>query len=175
MLRWYLVIVVVAVAVGSQLGRGPEAKPDSEQTATVSTANHDIEVAAADAGSFDPLDRSIELTRDTNGYFYADVQINGAPLHMLVDTGASGIALSRDDARLAGIATAIAMDEVVGEGADGAVRGQPVMLDTVTLGDKTATGLPAVVLNSGGQSLLGQSFLSRFASVHIEGDRMILR
>jgi len=31
------------------------------------------------------------------------------------------------------------------------------------------------VLNSGGQSLLGQSFLSKFASVHIEGDRMVLR
>jgi predicted aspartyl protease len=49
------------------------------------------------------------------------------------------------------------------------------MLDRVTLGDKTVEGIPAIVLNSGGQSLLGQSFLSKFASVHIEDDKMILR
>jgi predicted aspartyl protease len=31
------------------------------------------------------------------------------------------------------------------------------------------------VLNSGQQSLLGQSFLEKFSSVQIEGDRMVLR
>ena len=36
-------------------------------------------------------------------------------------------------------------------------------------------GLDAVVLNSGQQSLLGQSFLSRFGSVNIQGDKMVLR
>ena len=35
--------------------------------------------------------------------------------------------------------------------------------------------LPAIVLSNGGQSLLGQSFLSKFASVKIEGDKMVLR
>jgi predicted aspartyl protease len=67
------------------------------------------------------------------------------------------------------------MNDVVGEGADGAVHGQYVRLDRVELGPLTAEGLPAIILNSGGQSLLGQSFLSRFSSVHIEGDKMILR
>ena len=49
------------------------------------------------------------------------------------------------------------------------------MLDRVTLGDKTVEQVPAVILSNGGQSLLGQSFLSKFSSVHIEGDKMILR
>jgi predicted aspartyl protease len=31
------------------------------------------------------------------------------------------------------------------------------------------------VLNSGSQSLLGQSFLSKYSNVQIEGDRMVLR
>jgi predicted aspartyl protease len=35
--------------------------------------------------------------------------------------------------------------------------------------------MDAIVLNSGGQSLLGQAFLSKFKSVQIEGDRMVLR
>jgi aspartyl protease family protein len=67
------------------------------------------------------------------------------------------------------------MNDVVGEGASGAVRGEQVVLDRVTLGDKTVEQVPAVILSNGGQSLLGQSFLSKFSSVHIEGDKMILR
>lgn len=179
MVRWYLMIAAVLVVVGSMLGRGHDSARPATGTTTVA-ADGLAGTAASDSRSAtsvssDPLDRSIELTRDQNGYFYADVQINGAPLHMLVDTGATVIALSRNDAQMARLPTAVSMTDVVGEGADGAVRGQEVMLDRVTLGDKTVEGLPAIVLNSGGQSLLGQSFLSKFSSVHIEGDKMILR
>ena len=124
---------------------------------------------------FTSEDGSLELQRNDDGHFYADVRINGNPVHMLIDTGASGIALSRDDARAAGLATSIGMPDVVGEGADGEVHGEYVKLDRVELGPLTASGLDAIVLNSGQQSLLGQSFLSKFSSVQIEGDRMVLR
>lgn len=67
------------------------------------------------------------------------------------------------------------MPEVVGNGAGGDVRGEVVSLDRVSLGSSTATDIPAVVLDSGSQSLLGQSFLSKFQSVEIRDDRMILR
>ena len=176
MLRWYILIVIAMGLMASMLSRGPSGPAAPSQVIITDTrAPRAADSAQASNVSLDPLDNSIELSRDSNGYFYADVKINGAPLHMLVDTGASGIALSRSDAQMAGIATSIGMNEVVGEGADGAVRGQQVVLQSVTMGDKTVEGLPAIILNSGGQSLLGQSFLSKFASVHIEGDRMILR
>ena len=45
-------------------------------------------------------------------------------------------------------------------GADGAVHGEVVRLDNVELGPLSAQGLDAIVLNSGEQSLLGQSFLN---------------
>ena len=176
MLRWYLVIVVVAVAVGSMLGRVPGSGAAPQRVIMANSAEASSAGDQASEESLNPLDRGIVLTRASNGYFYADVQINnGAPLHMVVDTGATVIALSREDAQMAGLAVPIGMTDVVGQGADGAVRGQQVVLDRVTTGDKTVEGVPAVVLNSGGQSLLGQSFLSRFASVHIEDDKMILR
>jgi aspartyl protease family protein len=175
MLRWYLIIIVVAGFVTSLLGRLPDPKPSSNPVIMTGPAPASADPDRDSGQSVNALDRSIELTRDENGYFYADVQINGAPVHMLVDTGATVIALSRDDARMAGIATSIGMNDVVGEGADGVVKGEQVMIDRVTLGDKTVEALPAIVLNSGGQSLLGQSFLSRFASVHIEGNKMVLR
>lgn len=118
---------------------------------------------------------SVELQRSSDGHFYADVEINGTPVHMLIDTGASGVALSRDDARSAGIATSIGMPDVVGQGADGAVHGEIVRVQRMRLGPANAEDVPAVILNSGGMSLLGQDFLQRFASVEIRDDRMVLR
>ena len=118
---------------------------------------------------------TVELQRHDDGHFYADVEINGTAVSMLVDTGATGIALSRDDARSAGIATSIGMNDVVGEGADGSVHGEFVTIDRMRLGSASANGLEAIVLNSGDQSLLGQEFLARFDSVEIHGDTMVLK
>ena len=177
MLRMYVIILVIAAVAASMFGRMPQihdASPPAMVTVPASAAGSGSQASSA-GQSINALDRSIELTRDGNGYFYADVQINGAPVHMLVDTGADVVALSRNDAQMAGLATPIVMNGVVGQGADGVVKGQQVTLDKVQLGDKTVEGVPAVILNSGGQSLLGQSFLSKFASVKIEGDKMELR
>lgn len=117
----------------------------------------------------------VELKREADGHFYADVEINNMPIRILVDTGASGIALTRDDARRAGLPVSVGMFDVVGEGASGDVHGEYVKLDTVRLGKETAREVPAVILDGGNQSLLGQSFLRQFETVEIKGDRMILR
>ena len=50
-----------------------------------------------------------------------------------------------------------------------------ITLDRVSLGPKEVRGMRAAVIDGGDQSLLGQSFLSQFASVSIEGDTMVLR
>lgn len=117
----------------------------------------------------------IVLGRARDGHFYADVEINGTPITMLVDTGASGVALSEEDAHRVGIATTIGMNEHIGQGAGGAVFGDIVQIDSVRLGSTEASNLRGVVLRGGQISLLGQNFLQRFASVEIAGDRMILR
>lgn len=170
MLRAYLFIVVaigIAVAmIGHSRAPAPAGTKDVAQS----------EPAKIDAASVpaDPLDGSIALHRQSNGHFYADVQINGTPVHMLVDTGASGIALTREDARKAGIATSIGMNDVIGEGAAGSVQGEFVTIDRIALGPASAEHMSAAVLDSGGQSLLGQDFLRKFASVEIHGDTMSL-
>src|SRR5689334_8840983 len=150
MLRWYLVIIVVAVAIASMLSRIPgTGSVATDRVIMANAAEQGSSSSANSEASLNPLDHGIVLTRASNGYFYADVQINsGAPLHMLVDTGATVIALSRDDAQMAGLAVPIGMNDVVGQGADGVVKGQQVILDRVTLGDKTVEGVPAIVLNS---------------------------
>jgi aspartyl protease family protein len=177
MLRTYAIVLVLAAIAAALVGRMPQgSKPAAAEVITIKAPPVGSSNSAARPGqTINELDQSIELTRQPNGYFYADVQVNGAPVHMVVDTGATVIALSRDDAQAAGLAMPIAMDEVIGRGADGVVKGEEVSLDRVTLGGKTAENIPGIVMNSGGQSLLGQSFLSQFASVKIEGDKMVLR
>jgi aspartyl protease family protein len=83
-------------------------------------------------------DGGLDIRRSDNGHFYADVDVNGTKVHMLIDTGATGIALSREDARSAGIATSIGMNDVVGEGADGSVHGEVVIVDRLSLGNAKA-------------------------------------
>lgn len=170
----YLVILVV-IGIGASMMSGakraaPSAQPD---VLVVSPDASRAEAAVQNVASLD--DGSVQLQRNENGHFYADVDINGAQVHMLVDTGATGIALSRDDARKAGIATSIGMNDVVGQGADGSVHGEYVTVDKMSLGGKTVEHMNAIVLNNGDQSLLGQAFLSQFASVEIHGDTMTLR
>jgi aspartyl protease family protein len=179
-LRTYITILVLIGIAAAMFGRLPQTSSRSHDRVIMVDHPNDRaqagnDTATAAAQSINELDQGIELTRDSNGYFYADVEINGAPVHMVVDTGATVIALSREDARTAGIAISIGMNDVVGRGADGEVKGERVTLDRVALGGKTAEGVPAIVLSSGEQSLLGQSFLGKFASVKIEGDRMVLR
>ena len=171
-------IFIVAIGLfGSVLSRGFSHSPSrADDLFERAKDRHGIDYAAAPASPQQrALSDGVELNRDPDGHFYADVQVNGSILRMLVDTGATQIALTRDDARSAGIGTSIGMPNVVGRGADGDVHGEVTTLERVSLGEKTVEGLPAIVLNSGEQSLLGQSFLSKFDKVEIEGNKMILR
>ena len=177
MLRaWYTFLLVVAAgawSLTSLTAGGENVAAADRPSIEVREGAHDQAMQAAALPM--PEGDGLSLQRQPDGHFYADVQINGVTVTMLVDTGASGLALTRDDARKAGLGLSIGMPNVIGQGASGAVKGEFVTLDRVMLAGTTVEGMPAVVLDGGGQSLLGQNFLRRFASVEIKGDRMVLR
>jgi aspartyl protease family protein len=175
-MRMFLITIFAVGVMASMLGHLPSHSPSQDvvivNRAEVADEGDGAQNAAPESTS---QNGSLDIQRGDNGHFYADVDVNGIKVHMLIDTGATGIALSREDARSAGIATSIGMNDVVGEGADGSVHGEVVTVDRMSLGNAKAEGMPAIVLNSGGQSLLGQEFLAKFASVEIHGDRMTLK
>jgi aspartyl protease family protein len=175
-MRIFLITIFAVGVIASMLGHLPSQRAQQE-VITVSTARSTDDVGRTQNVTAESTsqDGALDIPRSGNGHFYADVDVNGTKLHMLIDTGATGIALSREDARSAGIATSIGMNDVVGEGADGSVHGEVVMVDRLSLGSVKAEAMPAIVLNSGGQSLLGQEFLAKFASVEIHGDTMTLK
>jgi aspartyl protease family protein len=116
---------------------------------------------------------SQELERSPDGHFYADAQVNGAPVRFMIDTGATIVALTRDDAQRAGIQ--FGSDRALVRGVGGPVEVIPVTIDRLAIGSLAATQVDAAVADDLGVSLLGQSFLSRVGSVEIRGDRMVLR
>jgi aspartyl protease family protein len=167
----FIFLLVAGVLAAMMPSRQPQNSSSAAEAAESSSSESEKDSSSLDSS---PSDATV-LSRENNGHFYADVEINGSPIRVLVDTGASGIALSRDDARRAGLAVSAGMFQVVGEGANGDVHGEFVKLDRVSLGSTKVEGVEAVVLDEGGQSLLGQSFLSKFDTVEIRGDKMYLR
>lgn len=117
----------------------------------------------------------ISLPREPDGHFYADVLVEGSRGRMMVDTGASVIALTGEDARAMGVDWNESDVRPVARGANGDVLGVPVTLDSVALGDLELHGVEAIVVPEGlAISLLGQSFLGRVKRVEIQGDKMVL-
>lgn len=160
--------------MASNLPRGGVSGPPKAAVEYASESDR-MTISAHDREEHQTSDgNAIVLDRESDGHFYADVEVNGVTLNMLVDTGASSVALSVDDARRAGIATTIGNNDLIGEGAGGQVYGNVVDIDRVRLGDTEAHNLTGVVLNGGSMSLLGQDFLRRFESVEISGDQMVL-
>jgi aspartyl protease family protein len=172
MFRMAILIIFIGTLVGALMPSG-----------AISTSNHqhntiqvsELEQSRSPSQSIEPGSGSITLHREWDGHFYVDARVNGATVHFLVDTGASVIALTESDARSAGLAFDTAQSEPVGSGASGEVYGHYVRLNRVELGLKSVTDSPAIILEGGDRSLLGQSFLSKFGSVEIHNDTMVLR
>jgi len=117
----------------------------------------------------------ITLQREFDGHFYADVMVDGVPSRMLVDTGASVVALTGEDAQAMGLYWDESDIAPVAQGASGPVYGVHTKLARMRLGDFEATDVRAMIIPEGlGISLLGQSFLETIDNVRIADDRMVL-
>ena len=125
----------------------------------------------------DPAATGVEITlqRSSDRHFYATANVNGRDVRFLVDTGASEIALTEDDARKVGIKFDPAKYELLGEGASGFVRGQYVELDKIQLDGLHQNATKAVVVEGANVSLLGQPFLENIDEIVIRKGEMVLR
>ena len=132
--------------------------------------------AASEQGLFEAAAyKETQLKRRADGHFYVTAYVNGTPITFLIDTGATVVALTQDDARAVGID--FSPDEFVpiARTANGLARGKEVTLGKVAIEGKEATEIDAVVMENGFHSLLGQAYLSRITGVQMNGDYMILR
>lgn len=119
-------------------------------------------------------DGRVEIPVAPDGHYYVTALVNGEKLRFVVDTGASDIVLTADDARRLGFDPDTLAFAGRAQTANGMVRTAPVTLDEVTLAGFRDTRVPAVV-NAGDldTSLLGMRYLSRYR-ITLAGDRMTL-
>ena len=119
----------------------------------------------------------VVLRASADGHFYANVTVNGVAMRFLVDTGASNIALSAEDARRLGFDPDRLDYFLPVTTANGDTLAARVTLDEVRLGSIAFERVSAAVMPPGAlaTSLLGMSFLDRLSGFEIAGDKLVLR
>ena len=117
----------------------------------------------------------ISVPRAEDGHYYLTLAINGTPVRFMVDTGASGMVLTLEDAERLGIDRESLMFLGEAQTANGTVRTAMVTLPVVELGPFRSEGFRAYV-NEGEMdgSLLGMDYLGQF-NLEFRGGELILR
>jgi len=119
----------------------------------------------------------VELKAAPNGHFNAEAEVNGRSIDVMVDTGATMIALTYEDAERAGLYLNSSDFTQAVTTANGVARVAPVTLDRVSIGDITVRNVPAAVAERGRlkTSLLGMTFLSRLSRFDMRSGILVLQ
>ena len=173
------VIAVGAIGVAGISARPPVEAPVARADPYAGESNwttraRDAAAATAKAASSRPSE--VKIRRASDSHFYADTRVQGTSIRMIVDSGASLVALTRRDAEAIGIDVDRLPVGGMAQTAGGQVPMRITMLDSVEVDGIEIRDVQAAVIDADmGVSLLGQSFLAKLGAVNVEGDMMTLR
>ncbi len=121
-----------------------------------------------------PKNSVVRLPRGENGHYFASARINGHPIRVLVDTGASFIGMSSQTAKRLGINYASGR-RGRSSTANGIVKNYILRLDQVQIGDIKLYGVMASVIEGKFPDipLLGMSFLNK-VKMHEDQGMLVL-
>jgi aspartyl protease family protein len=133
----------------------------------------DPAVASAEEGSSGPV---ASIGKAADGHYWAEASVNGEPVRFLVDTGATTVALTPDDARRLGIDPDGLDYRFQVATAGGQARAAEVRLASVSVGGATVPDVDALVIERGlPTSLLGMTYLGRLSRFEATRTSLILR
>lgn len=117
-----------------------------------------------------------ELRADRSGHYVAKAEINGTTIDVMVDTGASAVALSYEDADDAGLRPHSLDYDVPVATANGIMLAARVTLRRVEVEGVVVRDVDGLVLPEGAMrgTLLGMSFLSRLSGFRVEEGMLTL-
>lgn len=118
----------------------------------------------------------LEIAANDSGHFETEAEMNGSRIEVLVDTGATLVALTYEDAKRVGVFLDPADYTQQVKTANGTAKVAPVQLSAVSIGDITVRNVRGVVAEPGKlhKTLLGMSFLSRLSRVEMRPDALVL-
>lgn len=126
-------------------------------------------------GTAEAAEAPAAALRAADGHYWAEARIEGRPVRLMIDTGASQVILTRADAAALGIeppadAFSAALTTVAGP-----VRAAPVRLKTVAVAGARVDQVEALVVEHGlPHSLLGMSYLGRLSAFTATPTRLTL-
>lgn len=108
------------------------------------------------------------IYKDSNGMYRTGGYINGLPVNFLVDTGATTVALNRNEARRLGLDYIVEGEPAYVKTASGVSEAYRVKLKTIAVGKIKFSNVDAMVIDSDSpeEVLLGMSFLGRLNVQH---------
>lgn len=116
-------------------------------------------------------DSTVVLKRGLDGHYRAEALINGEKVNVLVDTGATGVAISQNIADKLKLKS---IDAIRTNTANGDSVGYMVRLNSVKIGGVNANNVAAMIAPGlDGDVLLGMSFLSRMDVRLFKGEMTI--
>jgi aspartyl protease family protein len=166
--------VFLAVSLLSAASYGPAM---FEKTLAENKAAVPARAKAPAAGETNQLPGGkVRIEADGRGHFIAKVRMNGRPMEVLVDTGATSIAINKSTARRLGIELAEKDFRHKVKTANGETSAALAIIDTVEIGKIRVTDVEAIVLADSdlAGTLLGMSFLNRLARFEVSGGALLL-
>lgn len=175
----FAVALALGVGIGS-IGRSTAGDPaidaaaprPAEETASVAETAPPPQTQRSHA----PTANAAILTKEGDGHYWADADVDGTHVKFMVDTGASTVALTYRDAQRIGL-DPDSLDYAWRVGtAGGDVMGASVLLERIRIGQVEVENVEAMVLREGlRQSLLGMTFLGELDSYEFRRRNLILR
>ncbi len=169
MLRLLGLVLAAAVVIGFFA-------PELQRIADMQPAKESSTAPSATRSKPAAIMGRAEIASDSRGHFVFTGRVNGRPLSMLADTGATLVALRASDARTAGLIV-LPGDYTARVSTAGGVAGAAhVRLQEIEVGGIRLTNVDALVMPDDklGTNLLGMSFLGRLKAFAIQDGRLIL-
>lgn len=117
-----------------------------------------------------------QVTKSADGHYWAEAMVDGKVVRFLVDTGATAVALTADDARRLGYNPAgldYRYDVIT---AEGKVKAAAVQLRSISIAGARVDNVDALILERGlHTSLLGMSYLGKLQSFEATRTSLILK
>ena len=160
------------VATGAAVGLASKDSPSPAPLLPVASVAISSPIPDAKPLSFR---KRVVLDRAPDGLFYIDGQVNGTSVRFLVDTGATALILSSEDAARAKLRSDDASNGSSLQTASGTSKMIWAEADTLEVGGRSFEAMPAAVTHGGLKvSLLGQSVLSKLGPILLDGDQMMI-
>src|SRR5436853_4830466 len=155
-MRNILIVAAILVGLGAAMARMADTMTPAKSTVAVARTTDN---AAPPASS----GRTVSIDKDRNGHFQAEAGVDGRQLSLMVDTGATVIALKGRDAARIGIHPAPVDYTANVSTANGPAKAARARLDSIDIGGVRVRDVDALIMPDGmlDQNLLGMAFLSR--------------